>query len=269
MAIQLLFSSSMMRKNIILYYLLLLLLVMGSFAAMALNSYGILLMSYVALGFGLVFLFELLLLLPKEEEMTKFYKASLAMELVALSGLCLLYFLRGISVEIPYSSLLKLVLFTLLFGVNIYHLVRAWHYAKTTPLKVKGSIALHFLALLLYIAGNYLPAGGAWVTIMLAMACQLAFVVFGWWKGWVIINGEETTAWKKVIQFRNKSGIQLIFFTLASLYFILNSANLLPPLYNGSLPNGYSKVVGQWQKDKTKPDPTDFEQAYKKFLEGK
>lgn len=258
-----------MRKNIILYYLLLLLLVMGAFAAMALNSYGILLMSYVALGFGFVFLFELLLLLPKEEEMTKFYKASLALELVALSGLCLLYFLRGISVEIPYSLLLKFGLFTLLFGVNAYHLFRAWHYAKSTPMNVKGSIALYFVALLLYIAGNYLPAGGTWVTILLALACQLAFVVFGRWKGWVIINGEETSAWKKVIQFRNKSGIQLIFFTLASLYFVLNAAGLLPPLYNGALPNGYSNVSKQWEKDKTKTDPAEFEQAYKKFLEGK
>lgn len=258
-----------MRKNIILYYLLLLLLVMGSFAAMALNSYGILLMSYVALGFGLVFLFELVLLLPKEEEMTKFYKVSLAMELVALSGLCLLYFLHGISVEIQYDSLLKIVLFALLFGVNGYHLIRAWHYAKATPLKVKGSIVLYFVAILLYIASYYLPENRAWIAISLALACQAVFVVFGWWKGWVILNGEETSAWKKVIQFRNKSGIQLIFFTLASLYFLLNAAHLLPSLYNGSLPNGYVKVVNQWQQDKTNTDPIEFEQAYKKFLEGK
>jgi len=246
-----------------------LLLVMGAFASMALNSYGILLMSYVALGFGLVFLFELLLLLPKEEEMTRFYKASLAMELMALSGLCLLYFLRGISVEIPYSFSLMLILYTLLFAVNVYHLLRAWHYAKATPMKVKGSIVVYFAALLFYIASNYLPINFIWIAIMLALVLQLAFVVFGWWKGRVIINGEETSAWKKVIQFRNKSGIQLIFFTLASLYFILNSANLLPPLYNGSLPNGYSNVRDQWQKDKTKTDPADFEEAYKKFLEGK
>lgn len=258
-----------MNRNIIFYYILLMLLVMGAFAAMALNSYGILLMSYVALGFGLIFLFELLLRLPKEEEMTSAYKASLAIELTSLSALCLLYFLRGISVEIPYSLLLTFILFALLFCVNVYHLVRAWQYAKTTPLKVKGSIAFYFLALLLYIAGNYLPAGGTWVSIVLALACQLAFVVFGWWKGRVIINGEETSAWKKVIQFRNKSGIQLIFFTLVSLYFVLNSAYLLPPLYNGSLPNGYAKVSEQWQKDKTKTDPADFEQAYKKFVEGK
>lgn len=242
---------------------------MGAFAAMALNSYGIVLMSYVALGFALVFLFELLLLLPKEEEMSATYKASLAVELTSLSLLCLLYFLRGISVEIPYSLLLKFVLFALLFGVNVYHLIRAWQYAKTTPLKVKSSIAFYFLALLLYIAGNFLPAGGTWVTILLALSCQFAFVVFGWWKGWVIINGEETSAWKKVIQFRNKSGIQLVFFTLASLYFVLNAVHLLPQLYKGSLPNGYTKVVDQWQKDKTKTNPDDFEQAYKKFLEGK
>jgi hypothetical protein len=246
-----------------------LLLVMGAFAAMALNSYGIVLMSYVALGFGLVFLFELLLLLPKEEEMTKFYKASLAMELVSLSGLCLLYFLRGISVEIPYSFSLTLTLFLLLFIVNVYHLIRAWQYAKATPMKVKGSIGLYFLALLLYISSNYLPERGVWIVIVLALACQAAFLVFGWWKGWVILNGEETSAFKKVIQFRNKSGIQLIFFTLASLYFVLNAAGLLPPLYNGSLPNGYSNVVNQWQQDKSKTDPTEFEKAYKKFLEGK
>jgi hypothetical protein len=258
-----------MRKNIILYYILLLLLVMGAFAAMALNSYGIVLMSYVALGFALVFLFELVLLLPKEEEMTKFYKVSLAVELVVLSGLCILYFLRGISVEIPYTLLLKFILFVLLFGVNVYHLIRAWHYASQTPIKVKGSIVLYFIALLLYIAGSNLPTAGTWIAILLALTCQAAFVLFGWWKGWVILNGEETSAWKKVIQFRNKSGIQLIFFTLASLYFMLNTVHLLPPLYNGALPNGYSKVVNQWQQDKSKTYPADFEQAYKKFLEGK
>jgi hypothetical protein len=258
-----------MRKNIVLYYVLLLLLVMGAFAAMALNSYGVVLMSYVALGFALVFLFELILLLPKEEEMSATYKASLAVELTSLSALCLLYFLRGISVEIPYSLMLKIVLFVLLFGVNVYHLIRAWYYAKSTPLRVKGSIALYFLALLFYIAGNYLTENGTWITIALALFSQAAFLVFGWWKGLVILNGEETSAFKKVIQFRNKSGIQLIFFTLASLYFILNATHVLPPLYNGSLPNGYSKVIDQWQIDKTKTDPADFEQAYKKFLEGK
>ncbi len=258
-----------MRKNIVLYYLLLLLLVMGAFASMALNSYGILLMSYVALGFGLMFLFELFLLLPKEEEMSATYKVSLAIELAVLSGLCLVYFLHGIAEEFPFSLLMRVVLFVILFGVNGYHMIRAMHYVKQTPLKVKGSIALYFMALLLFIASSHLALIESWIVNLLAITCLLSFVVFGWWKGQVILNGEETSAWKKIIQFRNKSGIQLIFFTLASLYFVLNAAHLLPPLYNGALPNGYSKVSDQWQKDKTKTDPTDFERAYKEFSKGK
>jgi len=44
---------------------------------------------------------------------------------------------------------------------------------------------------------------------------------------------------------------------------------VLPPLYHGSLPNGYTKVVNQWQQDNTKTDPTEFEWAYNKFLKGK
>ncbi|MFN5168762.1 MAG: hypothetical protein ACK5DD_04005 [Cyclobacteriaceae bacterium] len=258
-----------MRKNTILYYILLLLVVMGAFAAMALNSYGIVLMSYVALGFTLVFLFELILLLPKEQEMSGTYKISLGIELIMLSGLCLLYFFRGIGFEIPFILLAKFIMFMVLLAVNGYHLVRAWLYARETPMKVKGSIALYFVALLLFMAANYLPSTVWWVCIGLAFVSLVLFVVFGWWKGKVILNGEETSAWKKVIQFRNKSGIQLIFFTVASLYFVLNSVHLLPPLYNGSLPNGYSKVVTRWQEDKTQTDPSEFERAYKDFLRHK
>lgn len=258
-----------MRKNIIAYYVLLMLLVMGAFAAMALNSYGIVLMSYVALAFALVFLFELILLLPQEQEMSGAYKISLGIELMMLSGLCLLYFLRGIGFEIPFILLAKFIMFMVLLAVNAYHLVRAWHYARETPIKVKGSIVLYFVALLLFMAANYLSSRVLWASIGLAFGSLILFVVLGWWKGTVIINGEETSAWKKIVQFRNKSGIQLIFFTVATLYFVLSSVHLLPPLYNGSFPNGFAKVVDQWEKDKSKVNPAEFEQAYKKFLEGK
>lgn len=258
-----------MRKNIALYYVLMLLLVMGAFASMALNSYGVVLMSYVALAFALVFLFELVLLLPKEQEMKRDYKISLGIELVALGGICLLYFLQGIEVGITGSSQMKLILLIILFGVNTYHLLRAWHYAQQTPLKVKGSIALYFLALLLLLGSNFLPLALSSITILLAIGCLVGFIIFGWWKGQIILNGEETSAWKKVIQFRNKSGIQLIFVTLASLYFMLSTFQLLPPLYKGSLPNGHTKVVQQWQQDKTKTNPVTFEEAYRNFLEGK
>jgi len=246
----------------------------GAFASMALNSYGTVLMGYVALAFCVAFLFELLLLLPKQQEMSGTYKISLGIELIALAGLCFIHFLRGIDADITSTSQVKFVLFTILFGVNTYHLARAWKYAHTTPMKVKGNIALYFLSLLFFMASNYLPGIAAWVSIVLAFCCLITFAIAGWWTGKVILNGDETSAWIKVIQFRNKAGIQLVFFAVAALYFVLNAVHLLPPLYEGSLPNGYSKVVRQWESGKNNPNqkptyPPDFVQAYKKFLDKK
>ncbi len=242
---------------------------MGAFAAMALNSYGAILISYVAAAFTLVFLYELIFVLPQESEMAMNYKISLSIELLALVGLCTLYFLKGISIEIPQSLAARLILVITLFGVNSYHFVRAFVYTNHTPWKVKGSIAMYFVALLLFIVSTYLPSQISWITITTGFMCLVAFLLFGWWKGRVILNGEETSAWKKVIQFRNKSGIQLVFFTLTVSYFILNSIQILPPLYVGSLPNGYTKVVQQWEHDNTQTNPDEFERAYEKFLEGK
>ena len=258
-----------MKRNIVLYYFLMLLLVMGAFAAMALNSYGTILISYVAAAFAIVFLFELIFILPRESEMSMSYKVSLSLELLTLIGLCTFYFLKGISIEIPHSLTSRLILITILFGVNVYHFVRAFVYTSHAPWKVKGSIAMYFVALLLFIISTNLPSQISWITIPSGFICLLVFIVFGWWKGRVILNGEETSAWKKAIQFRNKSGIQLVFFTLAVSYFVLSAIRVLPPLYIGSLPNGYTKVVQQWEHDNTQTNPEEFERAYEKFLEGK
>ncbi len=258
-----------MTKNIVLYYFLILLLVMGAFASMALNSYGTVLMSYVMLGFAGLFLFELFFVLPREGEMTRLYKTSLGVELFVLSLICVLYFMQGISVTFSLSSGLLITLFTFLLAINCFHMIRAWNQVHSTPLKVRLSILLYFTALLLFIASNFLEATLFVVFTILGFISIAAFTFFGWWKGRVIINGVENSAMRKVVQFRNKSGIQLIVLALVAAYALLNSVQVLPPLYVGSLPNGYSKVVQQWQEDKSNVNPKEFEDAYRKFLEGK
>jgi hypothetical protein len=59
-------------------------------------------------------------------------------------------------------------------------------------------------------------------------------------------------------------------------YSSLSVINFLPPLYFGSMPNGYLKVLHQAGEGKTENDPvskrTDpkaFEKAYKDFVRGK
>ncbi|MEQ9593004.1 MAG: hypothetical protein RLN86_10410, partial [Cyclobacteriaceae bacterium] len=150
-----------------------------------------------------------------------------------------------------------------------FHMIRASKQVRSTPFKVRLSILLYFSALLLFIASNFLEASLFVLFTLLGFISVAAFTFFGWWKGRVIINGVENSAMRKVVQFRNKSGIQLIVLALVSAYALLNSVQVLPPLYVGSLPNGYSKVVKQWQEDKSDVNPKEFEDAYRKFLEGK
>ena len=56
-----------MKKNNPIYFLLFILLVMGAFASMAQNSYGLKLMGGVAFVFGLVFIVEFISGLGKKD----------------------------------------------------------------------------------------------------------------------------------------------------------------------------------------------------------
>ncbi len=247
---------------------------MGAFASMALNAYGITLMSYVALAFSLAFLFELFFILPVQKEIDSTHKKVIGIELIVLSALSVLYFLRGMNIEIPYTLTGSSVLLITLLLINGYYLFTAWMEVKAAPSKLKLGMVFYFVALLLLIGSSFLPSGLSFTGTLVAWACLVGFVVFGWWKGMVIVNGEEVSAWQMVTRFKNKTGIQLIVFTLAATYSLLSSFQLLPPLYVGSLPNGYANVVRQWEAGKNdsskKPtNPVEFEQAYKNFLKGK
>ena len=85
----------------------------------------------------------------------------------------------------------------------------------------------------------------------------------------MLIEGDEVTAMQRVLRYKNKSGIQLIILGLVTAYYLLSTFNILPPLYVGSMPNAQQQVVRDWQKDNSKTNPQDFEQAYKTFLKGK
>ncbi len=247
---------------------------MGAFASMALNSYGITLMSYVALAFSLAFLYESIFILPLQNEPHSVYKKVLGTELIALIVLSALYFFRGMNVEIPYALSVSIGLFISLFLINTYYFFIAWNDVKRNPDRLKFGVLLYFAALLIFIVCNYLPSGLTSIGTIAALACLVGFVIVGWWKGMVIVNGEEVSAWEMVTRFKNKTGVQLVVLTLATTYSMLSSFQLLPPLYVGSLPNGYSKVVRQWDERKDDgsqkiTDPTEFEKAYKEFLKGK
>ncbi len=257
-----------MRNNIIIYYVLMLLVVMGAFASMALNSYGVILMSYASLAFALVFLSELIFLLPRQSDIGSTDKRFIGFELIMLSALCALFFLRGMMIEFPFDITIGLVLTVLLLIANAYNFYSVWSSLNDYPSKLKISIVLYFAALFLLVIGGYLfnlYELSALLISLLAFVGLVLFVVLC--RTFVIVNGERTNALYIVSSFKNKSGIQIIGLSLIVAYYSLRSLNVLPPLYFGSMPNGYSKVIQGAKKGG--PDPKTFEEAYLRFIKGK
>lgn len=258
-----------MKRNIVLYYFLMLLLVMGAFASMALNSYGVVLMAYTMLGFAFAFLIDLVFVLPKQQSILKKDKRMLGTELLLLALVFLINFVLGLDARIPYASEFLLILVILLILINVYHFYQSWTTERNSPVKLKVAIACYFIAILLLYVSTYMPASLMAVSSWSALILIAAFLVIGWWRGSVLIEGDEVTAMQRVVRYKNKSGIQLIILGLVTVYYLLSTLNILPSLYVGSMPNAHQQVVRDWQKDKNKTNPQDFEQAYRTFLEGK
>ncbi len=256
-----------MKKNIVVYYLLMLLLVMGAFASMALNSYGVALMSYAAAGFGIALLYELILLLPRRAALAALEGSMMGLELFSLSVLCFLYAASGLMISVPLSDKVTYFFLVMLAGINIFNLFQTRKQINEGPFGFRMSLLLYFIALILLVAAAVFRGNLAMYMSLAAFSCLVGFLVLGWRA--VIIEGEETSAVQKVQRFRNKSGLQLVGFGLIIAYYSLNTLHMLPPLYFGSMPNGYAKVVTQQGKDSKLPDPKVFEEAYKRFIKGK
>jgi len=270
-----------MKKYTIIYYILLLFITMGAFASMALNGYGVILMSYALLGFALLFGYELIFRIPQIQPPLN--KKMLAFELILLLLISLGYFLRGLTIDSPIFQQAAAVLFPLLLAVNAYHGWQAWQSSSKLAAatkaagKMKTAVLLYFASLLLAMASGYsfqLPGNAGIYFAFAALGTCVAFLVIGWWKGKVMVEGEETNALRFLSTFQNNSGIQLAMLLIVVSYFSLDKLNVLPPLYFGSLPNGYLKVVRNWETGKNNAttkatDPAAFEEAYKKFINGK
>ena len=89
-----------MLKNNPIYFLLFILLVMGAFASMAQNNYGLKLMGGVAFVFGGVFLIELIQALTSEEKKDGFILA----ELTAMILFSVIFGCRVFNIYFPFGN---------------------------------------------------------------------------------------------------------------------------------------------------------------------
>ena len=193
------------------YYLLTVLLIMGGFASMAQNDYGMLILSGVSLAFGLIFLLQL----TRSFSPGAASDSSLRMELFALFLLAALLMLKTFQVYIPFTEWIfafaALVLAFIYFG----RMIRYFRQYESKNKVLAILLAVFYLAIVFFFLSMVMISfNPGLVKITGGIACILIFgaVLFSLFNGNFLVTGEKTTAVKTISGFRDR------YFLLISLF---------------------------------------------------
>ena len=259
-----------MKRYATIYYLLFVLLVMGAFASMAQNAYGLKICGIACLGFALTFLHEIFFA-PRSADDQLVAPWLAYTELLFLSVIALVFLLRNFSNDLPFSDTLLTVSLTGLLLLSLYHAILQLKIAARHHIKLVYLVALYYGAVLFFILSILSTVVFPGLAINLALvAIVLVFVFAGLtlvFKEFTI-NEELVSIWQYTRQMKNKSAILLIACMLISGYSLLYSAGILPPFYYGT-PKGYQHLIelsnaGDGKVGKEKP--REFKERYETFI---
>jgi hypothetical protein len=262
-----------MKKFNAIFFLLFILLVMGAFASMAQNSYGLKIMGGVAFAFGLIFLLEFITTLGKKEKKDGYVLAELASIIV----FSVIFGCRVFYIHFPYIEWLFIAagawlvfFYTRKLFIRFQRLVSRNRRLAWLGLIFHGSIILFLVSLIMV---PFAVQKAEWVG-MAAFAFLLVFIIGALVKRDDLVDGNKVTAMQMVAGYRDHSIILASLFLLFSLFAAFNKADLIPGIYSDEFPQAYYKLVNQAASGKEKPVDgkyryEEFIEKYRQFLKGK
>jgi hypothetical protein len=259
-----------MKKFNPVYYLLFILFVMGAFASMAQNDYGLKIMGGVAFVFSFLFLFQLIDILRKNGKKDMLVIA----ELTGLMILSDIFGLRVFYIHFPYveylfagAGLLLVLIYLRKMIIRFRHFHPKNRLLATLVLIFHLSILLFLLSLVLI---PFAPKIGEFASAG-ALVLLLGFIVTAFFKKDLMVDGENISALKLVTHFKDHSIIIISLFLLFSLYVGFNRIGLLPGIYSDEFPQAYYELVDKAASKKEKPVDgrykyEEFKKKYDQFL---
>ena len=252
------------------YYLLFVLLIMGAFASMAQNSYGLTILGTTAIVFGLIFLYQFIMAYRKKEKINPANQV----ELLSLSLLSFLFALRIFHIHFPYVEWLFSFTALTLGMVYIKNMIERYTMTKGKNstlafilLIFYGSLVLFIFSFVLapFVPGFAVYAGGGGFILL------LVFLVSLFLKKDLKIEGEKVAVVKMIARYRDRSLLLISLFFIISLYFGFTELKILPPLYSDQLPQAYYELVGNAESGKEMPvngryKHEEFKERYELFL---
>jgi cytochrome b subunit of formate dehydrogenase len=250
------------------YYLLFVLLIMGAFASMAQNSYGLTLLGAVSVSFGILFLYQFFMSLRHPERKDYLLQA----ELLALFVLSILFASRIFHFYFPLSEVLFAVAGLVMVFVYLKKMIQRYAGLKSKNLKLARLTLVYHCSLILFIialiAAPFLPQLYTYLGIT-AFILLTGFLIVGFSAPNYILDGSEVSGFKLVLGLKDRSMILLSLFFIVSLYMGLTRIGVLPSMYSDEYPQAYFKLVNTAEAGKEKPVNGKFRhQEFKERYEG-
>jgi hypothetical protein len=253
-----------MKKYNPIYYLLFILLVMGTFASMAQNSYGLKIMGGVALAFGLLFLLEFINALGKKETKDGYALA----ELAAMIVFSAIFGCRVFNIHFPFIEWLFAAAGAWLVFFYIRKLFIRYHRLIFRNKRLAWMGVLFHLSIILFLVSLILipfaSQKAEWVG-MAAFSLLLVFIIGAFVKRDDLVDGNNVTTMQMITGYRDHSIVLASLFLLFSLFAAFNKAGLVPGIYSDEYPRAYFELVDKASSRKEKP--VDGKYKYQEFMD--
>ena len=243
-----------MNKTIAFYYLVVLCIVVGAFASMAQNDYGITMMGYACIALVISFTNSLIKVI-RFEGINKRTLLSI-IELVSLIVISSIFSFRVFLIQIPFaeiaftlSGLLLIIRFTYLIA-EIFK--TTWN--ENRILCVFSSF--FYLSIIFYTASMVIviidprlsePLGGT------GFALLLLYLAGGLYFRNLFYKGEKFSVLNYLNRFSTKSILMISIYLLFTFYMGLSKFDLIPNLYTGEFPQAYIHLINQAEMGEENP----------------
>lgn len=253
-----------------LYFLLVVLLIMGAFASMAQNSYGFTIIGSVAIAFGLIFLYQAIVIASKK--MSR--KIIPVIEMLSLSVMSFIFALRIFHVYFPHVELIFGTAGLALSVIYLTAMVKRFREFRNSGFYPALLTAFYYSAIIIFILAMMFAPYIPWLSRaagLISFILMILFAIGGAFTFNFSKDGEERSVYTFINHFRDRSVLLFSLFFLISVYVGLNSVGVLPGLYSDEYPQAYFELIRKAETGGESPvngkyEHEEFRERYNEFL---
>ena len=244
----------------------------GAFASIALNEYGVKLIGIGCFGLATIFLLKLYNIYTIEKP--KLLKSLLIQEYAVMAIVVALFGLRALRIRFTFVEIIFVICSVFMVYIYIRYLKSlSKKYNQNTTLLY--AINLLYLSIILFFISLSLTFISSTISIIaggLSFAVSLGFLVWYFWNDkTTLYKDDNVNLFQEVFKYLNLSPVILTMILLISFYMGLYQIKVLPPIYTGEVPFRYEELLnnsltGEGKAIDGVPAHEIYWEEYQKFL---